>query len=850
MVIHEGKGEVYVMRIAFSAGLVFALLVSIGGARAATIAVPSDQPTIQAGINAAADDDTVLVAPGTYFENITFKDKDIVVTSHFALGNDPAYILSTIIDGSTPAHPDTGSCVRIVGYQNRSAVFQGFTLTHGNGTIWVDEHGHGTYREGGGVLCTYSSPTIQYNLITDNEAVDDQGLASAGGGGIRIGDGNPLICNNIITYNRGHYGAGVCLNYSEGELRNNVIAYNTGGADYGGSGIWKNPGHSLVVNNTIVGNVSTSSNYGGGGVLVLNGTMDLQNNVIWANEAPLGAQIGLTGGASVVVTYCDVQGGYTGTGNINQDPLFRCEYLYLGPLSPAIDAGDPDGEYYDPTQPWPPFAAMWPAQGTSVADLGAYGGQGTFDLFPDMDDDGVPNSDDNCLCAANPTQDDADVDGLGDACDNCPYDANPLQEDIDSDGIGDICDACPLDPLNDQDGDGFCADMDNCPVDYNPGQEDIDSDSHGDACDNCPGNYNPLQEDIDGDGLGDVCEIIRAWYVQADGGGDAPTIQAAIDSCTHGDTVLIRDGLYTGAGNAELDFHQRRILIKSENGPEYTVIDRQADAGNPGRIFTFSGGEDESFVVDGLTFRGGYGPVFNGGYSGGAMLFDESAPLVRNCIFAGNAAVFGGAVYAYRAAPRLINCTFVGNQAGYGAAVFAYAFSDVVLENCIVAFNTSGQPVSCFEVSTTTLICSDVYGNAGGNWVGCLAGQDGINGNFSADPLLCSPTAQLFGLRSAESPCAPANNSCGVLIGAVDVYCPCDCGTKGDVNCDGMTTPLDVSYLVNYVYKSQDALCVRSSCPYHAGDLDCGGTTTPVDVAYLVNFVYKQLNALCDGCAP
>src|SRR5947209_17851598 len=51
-------------------------------ARAATINVPAGQPTIQAAINAASNGDTVLVAPGTYYENINFMGKAITVTSY------------------------------------------------------------------------------------------------------------------------------------------------------------------------------------------------------------------------------------------------------------------------------------------------------------------------------------------------------------------------------------------------------------------------------------------------------------------------------------------------------------------------------------------------------------------------------------------------------------------------------------------------------------------------------------------------------------------------------------------------------------------------------------------------
>jgi len=141
-----------------------------------------------------------------------------------------------------------------------------------------------------------------------------------------------------------------------------------------------------------------------------------------------------------------------------------------------------------------------------------------------------------------------------------------------------------------------------------------------------------------------------------------------------------------------------------------------------------------------------------------------------------------------------------------------------------------------------------VYGNAGGNWVGCLAGQEGIDGNISADPLLCNVAAEHYGLADESSPCAPANTDCLELIGAINVYCPCDCGIVGDVDCNATSNPVDVAYLVNFVYLAQDALCAKPICPYHTGDMDCDGVTSPLDVVYLVNAVYLQQNALCDGC--
>ncbi|MGH7491194.1 MAG: hypothetical protein ACREOO_02240 [bacterium] len=102
------------------------LMMLVAAASAEVRRVPQQYNTIQAAIHAAVNGDTVLVEPGTYFENIRFVGKRILVASRFVLKGEESFIRETIINGSRPQHPDTASCMLFINREDSTATLAGF----------------------------------------------------------------------------------------------------------------------------------------------------------------------------------------------------------------------------------------------------------------------------------------------------------------------------------------------------------------------------------------------------------------------------------------------------------------------------------------------------------------------------------------------------------------------------------------------------------------------------------------------------------------------------------------------------------------------------------------------------
>jgi len=188
-------------------------------------------------------------------------------------------------------------------------------------------------------------------------------------------------------------------------------------------------------------------------------------------------------------------------------------------------------------------------------------------------------------------------------------------------------------------------------------------------------------------------------------------------------------------------------------------------------------------------------------WGGGMTQSGGSDPAtIEDCRFSGNHAGTGGGIWAYLYQPTSISgCTFDGNFAGSGSAAYIWSREDnqppvevsgctavrnqsqvggafharipVQIANTIIAFGTQGAAVTCEGAGVGVMSCTDIFGNAGGDWTSCISDQVGINGNFSLDPRLCNLSGGDFRLAQS-SPCTAANAPAGCgLIGAYPIGC-------------------------------------------------------------------------------
>ncbi len=242
-----------------------------------------------------------------------------------------------------------------------------------------------------------------------------------------------------------------------------------------------------------------------------------------------------------------------------------------------------------------------------------------------------------------------------------------------------------------------------------------------------------------------------------------PNISSAILAAGDLDTILLRDGIYSGAGNRDIILKDKSIILISENGADKTIINCAGDSANHHFGFQLTSLATSNSIFEGITIRNAYSNT------GSGIHLTTSSPIIKNCIFKDNVALIsGGAIRCKNARPKITNCTFVNNYSMSGSSLFLIASSNAEIGNCIFANSIEGEAIGASDAtSVPSIVCTNIYNNLGGDWIEKIDIFANINGNFNLDPLFCSDSVTL----QEASPCLPANNSCNNLIGALSIGC-------------------------------------------------------------------------------
>ncbi|MCF8240503.1 MAG: right-handed parallel beta-helix repeat-containing protein [Melioribacteraceae bacterium] len=322
----------------------FIFIFSLGATYAKVIKIPLDYATIQEGIDNADEGDTVLVSSGIYFEQLKLRGNNIILKGE--LGAE-----STIIEGSFLPEQDSLSLLYIFNGENEQTVIEGFTFRYGQGT-YINQY---RKRQGGAIYCSESSFTLKGSIFIENSGYE--------GGAIYYGDSESSIDDCEFRANTAGFGGGAIYSiFSNISITNSLFVENTA-ESFGGCYMGKfselncvktimykgtalNGGaiHSDHVNLnfcTIVNNVAELG--AGGGILCEEGI--IQNSILYFNNSTSNNNQIYPANSPLIVEYCDIKNGWSGTGNIETDPLFVNlinEDFLLNYNSPCIDAGDPN----------------------------------------------------------------------------------------------------------------------------------------------------------------------------------------------------------------------------------------------------------------------------------------------------------------------------------------------------------------------------------------------------------------------------------------------------------------------------------------------------------------------------
>ncbi|MDP7111800.1 MAG: right-handed parallel beta-helix repeat-containing protein [Myxococcota bacterium] len=286
---------------------------------------------------------------------------------------------------------------------------------------------------------------------------------------------------------------------------------------------------------------------------------------------------------------------------------------------------------------------------------------------------------------------DEDGDGFSEEqgdCDDGDADIHPLADEVCGDAVDQDCSGDPDDGVLDVDGDGYlavaCTDGDDC--------DDDDAERHPEADDGCDG----IDNDCDGSTDEDVI------VVDPSGGGDATSIQDAVDDGMYGDVICVHPGTY----GEDVTFEGKNVTVMALSGPEDTVI--EGTGGGSAVSHTFG----DSSTLIGLTIRGGAGTPFDPDYDGiedlcgGGLFIDASDVTLTGLVITGNTSADGAGIYVNNAKLQMQDSVITANiGTRYGGGIRLRESYDVVIDGSEITDNSAraGGGLATYAAGATFL---------------------------------------------------------------------------------------------------------------------------------------------------
>ncbi|MFC1783466.1 right-handed parallel beta-helix repeat-containing protein, partial [Planctomycetota bacterium] len=533
-------------------------------------------------------------------------------------------------------------------------------------------------RWGGGIFNESSSPTVTNCIFSGNSANE------SGGGMYNTSFSNPTVTNCTFAGNSaGDKGGGMYNSHGSPTVTNCTFTGNSADSGSGGGMCNRNSSSPTVTNCTFSGNSAGNSN--GGGMYNEYSNPTVTNCIFWGNE--------IYGVATV--SYSCVEGGYTGTGNIDINPMFvdaegadntygtDDDDLHLLPASLCINAGDPTGDYTGQVD-----MDGDPRVLLGRVDMGA-------DESPTIGYGDIVYVDQSATSGSNNGRSWSDA-------------FLTLQDALDVAAGG-------------------------------PDQIWV-----------AAATYYPTTDY--GLGIGDRGRHFRIINGVAIYGGFNGTEKALYQRDVQNNVTIISGDLGTPGHNGDNCYHVFYHPDGSALEPNavldgFTITGGNADTSNP---FNCGGGmynyNCSPTLID-CVFTN------NRAYLGGGMVNIYGSPTITGCTFGGNSADYGGGIYNSYSSPTFTNCNFAVNSADdNGGGICNWNFSNPIVTNCTFTGNAAVENGGgiCNDNSSSPTVTGCVFSGNSADLGG------GMYNTLSSSPVVTNCT---FGWNAAQNGSAVAFDS-------------------------------------------------------------------------------------------